>query len=323
MGKQLSHRGPDFSGKYISNNLLLGHERLSILDLSKNANQPLKSSNSKSIISFNGEIYNFLELINEFRLKKNSGDTKVLVEILNKFGIRALDKLRGMFAFAFHNTLNETTYLVRDRFGIKPLYYFQQSNYLFFASEIKPLLKVSQNISPNEKIINDYLNNSLIDHSRETFFKRIYQLEPGSYLKVNKKGQIIKKYKWYNLKSKIQVTKNKNDDVVRNFYEIFRETIKIHLRSDVKVGLALSGGIDSKIILDELLNSKNKRKLSSYSFCFNEKKYSEENSIKENIGKYKFNSFLLNQKQSIIDDLRKNIVMQEQPFWWCSYYRYE
>ena len=116
MGQQISHRGPDFSGKYISNNILLGHQRLSILDLSKKSNQPLKSSNGKSIISFNGEIYNFLELIDELKLTKKTGDTKVLVEILDKFEMRALDKLRGMFAFAFHNTLNGTTYLVRDMF---------------------------------------------------------------------------------------------------------------------------------------------------------------------------------------------------------------
>ena len=271
MGKQLSHRGPDFSGKYISNNLLLGHQRLSILDLSKNANQPLRSSNGNSIVSFNGEIYNYLELIDELKLQKKSGDTKVLIEILEKFEMRALDKLRGMFSFAFHKTISGITYLVRDRFGIKPLYYCQHSNYLFFASEIKPLLKTLQKISPNEKMINDYLNNSLIDHSKETFFKKIYQLEPGSFLKINKKGQIIKKSKWYNLKSKINLNKRKKNDVIENFYEIFKKTIEIHSRSDVKVGLALSGGIDSKIILEEFLKSNNQRKINSYSFCFKEK----------------------------------------------------
>ena len=313
MGKEIKHRGPDFSGKYISNNLLLGHQRLSILDLSSKANQPLKSYNSRYIISFNGEIYNYLELNKQLNLSKNNGDTRVLVEVMNKYNLKGLDKLRGMFAFALYDTTNQFTYLIRDRFGIKPLYYTTQNNHLYFASEIKPLIKISNSINVNEKIIHDYLRESLIDHTNETFYKNIYQLDPGSFLKIDRNGKILKKTKWYNLSDKLD-KKNIIKDPLESYFEVFKETIKLHLRSEVKVGLALSGGIDSKIILDEVINKFNNEKLNSYSFYFKEKKYSERKGILENIGKHKLNSNFIIQKKSILKDLRKNIIIQEQPF---------
>tara|TARA_B110000008_G_C16962262_1_gene560627 strand:- start:698 stop:2500 length:1803 start_codon:yes stop_codon:yes gene_type:complete len=313
MGKEIKHRGPDFSGKYISNNLLLGHQRLSILDLSSKANQPLKSYNSRYIISFNGEIYNYLELNKQLNLSKNNGDTRVLVEVMNKYNLRGLDKLRGMFAFALHDTTNQLSYLVRDRFGIKPLYYTTQNNHLYFASEIKPLIKISNSINVNEKIIHDYLRESLIDHTNETFYKNIYQLEPGSFLKIDRNGKILKKTKWYNLSDKLDKKKIIKDPI-ESYCEVFKETIKLHLRSEVKVGLALSGGIDSKIILDEVINKFNNEKLNSYSFYFKEEKFSERKGILENIGRHKLNSNFIIQKKSILKDLRKNIIIQEQPF---------
>ncbi len=312
MGDQISHRGPDFSGKYVSNNLLLGHKRLSILDLSKKSNQPISSFSNRYLISFNGEIYNYLELIKELGLKK-TGDTRVLVQILEKYQLKGLSKLRGMFAFAFHDKSKGSTYLVRDRFGIKPLYYLKQSNHLYFSSEIKPLLKISSSINPEEKIIHDYLNFSLIDHTNKTFFKDIYQLEPGSYLKIDQCGNILKKFKWYNLSSKLNI-KKKNKNLNEQFQSIFEETIKLHLRSDVKVGLSLSGGIDSKIILDEILKNYTNEKLNTYSFYFSEEKYSEKKNIKKNIGRNIFHTKLINQNKSILDELRKNIIIQEQPF---------
>jgi asparagine synthase (glutamine-hydrolysing) len=314
MGKEIKHRGPDFSGNFISNNFLLGHQRLSILDLSKNANQPLKSLNSRYLISFNGEIYNYIELLNQLNMEKNFGDTRALIEILSKHNIKGLDKLRGMFAFALHDSLKDTTYLVRDRFGIKPLYYMKQNNLFYFASEIKPLLKISNEINVNEKIIKDYLKESLVDHTNETFFKNIYQLDPGSYLKVDKNGNILQKIRWYNLSNKLKKNSAHIKNVEEQYYEIFKDTIKLHLRSEVKVGLALSGGIDSKIILDEVINRYNDEKLNSYSFCFNEKKYSEKTGIIQNIGKHKLNSIMLNQNESILKELKKNIIIQEQPY---------
>ena len=312
MGDQISHRGPDFSGNFISNNLLLGHKRLSILDLSKKSNQPISSFNNRYLISFNGEIYNYLELIKEIGLKK-TGDTRVLVQILEKYQINGLPKLRGMFAFAFHDKLKGFTYLVRDRFGIKPLYYLKQSNHLYFSSEIKPLLKISLEVNPEEKVIDDYLRFSLIDHTNKTFFKNIYQLEPGSYLKIDRFGNIIKKFKWYNLRSKLN-TKKINNNLNEQFHSIFEETIKLHLRSDVKVGLSLSGGIDSKIILDEIIKNYNYKKLNTYSFYFKGEKYSEKTNIKKNIGEKKFNANLINQNKLLLTEFRKNILIQEQPF---------
>ena len=314
MGNEIKHRGPDFSGNFISNNLLLGHQRLSILDLSKKANQPLKSLNSRYLISFNGEIYNYVELLKQLKMEKNFGDTRALIEILSKHNIKGLDKLRGMFAFALHDSIKETTYLVRDRFGIKPLYYMKQNNSFYFASEIKPLLKVSDKTNVNEKIIKDYLRESLVDHTNETFFKNIYQLDPGSYLKVDKNGNILKKIRWYNLSNKLTKNSTNIKNAEEKYYEIFKDTLRLHLRSEVKVGLALSGGIDSKIILDEVINRFSDEKLNSYSFCFKEKKYSEKTGIIQNIGKHKLNSVIVNQSESILNEFKKNIIIQEQPF---------
>ena len=204
--KLLLHRGPDHGGVFIENNLIVGHRRLSILELSKKSNQPLMSRNKENVIAFNGEVYNFEEILNNIKLKfRCSGDSIALVELLAKYGISSLSKLRGMFAFSYYNKKSKNCFLVRDRFGIKPLYYLKHDNNIFFSSEIKPLLFFNPKRDFNKNIINQYLNNSVLDHSNETFFKNIFQLEPGHYLKINKDGQIIEKVKWYDLKKRPDV----------------------------------------------------------------------------------------------------------------------
>ena len=141
---KLKHRGPDDSGIHRSENILLGHNRLSILDLSKKASQPMTSLNERFVISYNGEIYNYLELKKKFNLKieKNFGDTRVLSELFSKLQLKSLDSLRGMFAIAVWDKFLKKLYLIRDRFGIKPIYYYQIQKKFFFSSEIGPLLDI-------------------------------------------------------------------------------------------------------------------------------------------------------------------------------------
>ena len=179
--KLLLHRGPDHGGVFIENNLIVGHRRLYILELSKKSNQPLMSRDKENVIAFNGEVYNFEEILNNIKLKFSCYcDSIALVELLAKYGISSLSKLRGMFAFSYYNKKSKNCFLVRDRFGIKPLYYLKHDNNIFFSSEIKPLLFFNPKRDFNKNIINQYLNNSVLDHSNETFLKISFNSNPGT-----------------------------------------------------------------------------------------------------------------------------------------------
>ena len=188
LGEQI-HRGPDFQGKYYNNHVGFAHNRLSLLDLSSNGNQPFEDVNF--VLVYNGEIYNFLELKSELPTIEyhSSSDTAVLFHALKLWGVdKTVKKLKGMFAFSWYNKTTQELFLVRDRLGIKPLFYsIDQQHTLWFASEVKSLLKVT-NLKPNPfKVLFSSLGN--LERSRyETAWDNIKQVEPGTYLKVSKEG---------------------------------------------------------------------------------------------------------------------------------------
>ena len=198
MTDAIKHRGPDDSGIFENENICLGHRRLSIIDLSVNGHQPMFNVDSSIAIVYNGEIFNYVELREQIKNRynfKSDSDTEVIIHYYEEYGVECLSFFNGMFAFALWDSKNEILFCARDRFGKKPFYYYFTDNEFIFCSEIKPILNFpSVKQEYNEKALIEYILYSLQDHSQETFFKYIFQLEQGSYALINRKeGKIEKK----------------------------------------------------------------------------------------------------------------------------------
>ena len=194
----MQHRGPDDYDTYFGSYVSLGHRRLSIIDLTPGGRQPFHSHDSKIHIVFNGEIYNYLEIKEELKNKgyrfRTQSDTEVLIKLYQEEGIECLSKIIGMFAFALHDERSNTSFLVRDRLGIKPLYYFIKNGDLTFSSEIKSILNFEKNqFEPNEKAISSYMSFRYPILS-DSFFKEIYAIPGGYYMKVKDGESTLDEY---------------------------------------------------------------------------------------------------------------------------------
>ncbi len=254
------HRGPDATGIYIHEKTTqmvgLAHQRLSVIDLSDSANQPMAAYDGQGYIVYNGEVYNYLELREELQCAgysfKSNSDTEVVITAIRHWGIEnALNRFNGMWAFAYLDLTEKTVYLARDRFGVKPLYYFHDSIGLFFASEIKTILEISKKrFSLDYQIIGEYLDQSLAESSNNTFFQGVYKIPAGSYAEINltNEQRQIKFQKYYQLDEHLEYTYIEFNDLVQRIRESFFDAVKIRLRSDVPIGVLLSGGIDSSSI---------------------------------------------------------------------------
>lgn len=263
------NRGPDDSGIYIDGNIGLGHRRLSIIDLSKESRQPMSDKWGKYVIVYNGEIYNYLELkkeyLNEYEFQTKS-DTEVILYAYHKWGENCLDYLNGMFAFAIFDTIERKVFIARDRFGIKPFYYYVDNEKFIFASDIPPILSVlGTKIEANNQIIYDYLLFNRTNHNENTFFKNIKKLQHSHKMTINNRN--LKIESWYNLRDKI---KNPYNSAIE-FKEGFQDSIRLQLRSDVPVGACLSGGLDSSSIVSVITKCFSKNDLHTFSAVYNEK----------------------------------------------------
>ena len=198
MTNSIRHRGPDADGYYFNseNGIGLGHRRLSIIDLSNDANQPMTSHCDRYIIIYNGEVYNYKEIALKLgNIKwKTSSDTEVILEAFVKWGTDFVDELNGMFAMAIYDKLEEKIFLFRDRMGIKPLYYYYDNNKLIFASELKAFKNLKINKKINYDAIYAYLHLGYIP-SNQTIYNKIFKVNPGSFLTYHK-NIISKKYYW-------------------------------------------------------------------------------------------------------------------------------
>lgn len=283
LNKKLSHRGPDNSTirefRFKDKNLFLAHNRLSIQDLSKQANQPMESE--KFIIVFNGEIYNHLEIRNRLNFKafKTHSDTETLLYAFNEFGIKqTLDKLIGMFAIALFDKINQKLYLIRDRVGIKPLYYTLQNGEFAFASELKGFNSHLKNNINNRALI-QFVSLSYIPNS-SSYYRNIHKLEPAHYLVFD--GKNIEKKRYWNLpKSKIDIS---FDDALLKTEKLIKSSIKYRLVSDIEVGSFLSGGVDSSLV-SSIMQSMSTNKIKTFSIGFENSAYDESIYAKE-VAKY-------------------------------------
>lgn len=279
----LKHRGPDFSNFVKLKSAILMHNRLSIIDINNRSNQPFFSKDNNLVIVFNGEIYNYLELKEELKNYynfKTKSDTEVLLAAYHKWGRSFLDKLQGAFAFCIYDEKKKTAFFARDRFGQKPLFFWQNNNNLYFSSEVKGLLASGYKPSANRALWGRYLINADTDNARETFFKDIIQLLPGEIAEYN--DSKLKIQTWYQLSEKISSNNNQvNYKKAKNtILELLYNSIKITSRSDAKTSISLSGGLDSNLLIS-LFSQKNLIKefpaLYSINFgeSFSEKKQTE------------------------------------------------
>lgn len=310
----LEHRGPDDSGIYINNNIGLGHRRLSIIDTSSAGHQPYISDNSRYIIVFNGEIYNYQSFYPELKSKgitlKSGSDTEVLLKLYELYGLEMLDRLNGMFAFAIWDTKEKKLILCRDRMGVKPLYYAFYKNTLYFGSEQKALFAAGVPLKISENGLEEYFFNRFVA-GENTLFGNVKKVLPGHYMIIDENGK-FETTRWWNLKEQIQ-----NHRPIINpkqwFEETFFESVKLRMVSDVPVGVLLSGGLDSCSILSALYHQDFKN-IETFNISFSEEEHNEYHLAKKITEEfhYKFNHTKL-ENENLYQNLIETSYYQDEP----------
>jgi asparagine synthase (glutamine-hydrolysing) len=271
----MSNRGPDGSQSWFSplgvGEVGIGHNRLSIIDLTHGGNQPMHTKPERFTLSFNGEIYNYVELRNEL-IKLGVGfttdsDTEVLLSAWQKWGAACLQKLNGMFAFAIYDSRDQVLTLARDRNGMKPLYFAKKSDLFVFASEPSVVASFIGKPSPNHQKVYEYLTMGLYDLDHETFFNNVYTLEPGSIarVKISNSQLNVEIQEWFS-SDPPNLIEISFDSAVETVRTLFFEAVNLHLRADVPVGIALSGGIDSSGIVGAIRKLYSGREIHTFSF---------------------------------------------------------
>lgn len=321
MTDAISHRGPDGEGHWTNDkgNLSFGHRRLSIIDLSDHGKQPMHYM-GRYTISFNGEIYNFIELkksLSEAGYSfRSKSDTEVLLALYDQKKEKCLSHLDGMFAFVIWDEIEKTLFCARDRFGEKPFYYhYQPGTQFIFASEMKALFAAGVTKTINNKTLLNYLTDGWVGNpycKEDTFYSEIQKLEAGCYLTL-KENIILKKEKYWklDLEKKINIT---FEDAIQQFKELFTESVKRRLRSDVTVGSSLSGGIDSSTIVC-LINSFNPFSQQTFSASFPGYEKDETSYMKMVIDKTGVNAhFTSPDASTLAEQLELLFYHQEEPF---------
>jgi asparagine synthase (glutamine-hydrolysing) len=325
MATTLIHRGPDGSGFLVGSNFVLAHLRLSIIDLSSAGAQPMDYMDKYSI-TFNGEIYNYLELKQELEARgyvfRTHTDTEVIMAAYDCWGVECQNKFNGMWSFVIVDKNKNRIFISRDRFGIKPLYYYKDEEYFIFASEIKALLE--HNVVPrciNKDVCLDFIKNGDKQYTRETIFSNIFRFQFGAYIEedidVFLQGELKEKTYWtLNINTENEVfSQEKASRYARNYYAILKDAVKIRLRSDVKVGSALSGGLDSSSIvyiisneLKELSSDGGLQETFSSVYKSNEVKHCDESHLIEKLAGH------LNVKSNVIEPNVNDIIEEHRKF---------
>lgn len=249
----MKHRGPDSSANWADPFIWLGHNRLSIVDLTDSASQPMADADGRYRIILNGEIYNYKELKTELqaicpRQWKSSSDTEVMLEAFKTWGAASFSKLNGMWAAAIYNSIDNTLILTRDRFGVKPLYWAVQEGRLVFASEIKSILAMGVATKPNWDQISRFLTGRGCDSGEDTTFLGINALAPGHWMEVSRAGLPVKFQRYWSLADQLVTPPRSYSDRVEHFRYLFEDAVRLRLRTDVNTGVALSGGLDSSSV---------------------------------------------------------------------------
>lgn len=286
MMKIQKHRGPDDEGVFIEENVGLGFVRLSIIDLSPAGHQPMFSEDRRYVIVFNGEIFNYIELRQELKALGHSFKTNTDIEVLLaawlQWGNDCLHRFNGMWAFLIFDRIEKKVFASRDRHGIKPFYYYTTDSFLAFASEIPPLLSlIKGKPKPDNQSIFDYLVFNRTDQTEQTFFNEIKKLQHGHCLSFSLKNSNFQLgtsiSRWYNLKEHVSKTVGFSNP--EEYRELFSSAVGLRLRSDVPVGVCLSGGLDSSSIVSVLLKDFNKTDLNTFSAVYNKGQFGDESAF--------------------------------------------
>ncbi|MBW2937708.1 asparagine synthase (glutamine-hydrolyzing) [Aureisphaera sp. CAU 1614] len=272
------HRGPDFLGTYFDDGIALGHNRLSIIDLSPEANQPFYSKDGRYILVYNGEIYNYLELKESLKAYypfKTKSDSEVLLAAYIHWGSSCLEHFNGMFSFAIWDTQEKQLFAARDRFGVKPFFYSFNDTVFSFASEIKTLFASGIKKSPNEQVWANYFVYGSYGMPNESFWNGITQLPGGHYLILRNSTLVIKK--WYHFEEEVKKYSEKLpfEEVISTYESILKESIALRFRADVPVGFNISGGLDSSTLLAFVNEYQQKSKIKAFTFYTNDERYDE------------------------------------------------
>jgi asparagine synthase (glutamine-hydrolysing) len=314
-------RGPDNECYLnIDSVCTLGHQRLSIIDIDNEANQPMKFNNFT--IAFNGEIYNYIELkkelIDEGIEFDTYSDTEVLLKGYVKYGYSFLNRINGMFAFSIYDEVEKKLVLVRDRFGVKPLHYTIQDGVFYFSSEIKPLIEIKNNIKKNINIYNSFFDEMATDYNEETFIKDIYQVEKGSIVEVS--NDEINKEKWYHgndfsFDESLLKSKEKTLELVEN---TLTSAIDVRMRADVPICLTLSGGIDSTTIYT-LIKEKLNKDIELFTFIHPGSPTNEYSKVKKLVDSYGDSVITVQSEDSNnFKDIENDLDVVEFPIWGTS-----
>ena len=317
--KFIECRGPDakcfIERSYDNYHLNFCFNRLSILDLSTEANQPMYSKDFSTMVMFNGEIYNHTELRKDLqnqglKFYTSHSDTETLLVGLSYYGIKFIDKLRGQFAIAFFDERKSELSLIRDRLGQKPLYYFLDNENIHFGSSLLSLLKIIKEKKIDENQLYSYLDYGIIA-SPFTLFKNIYKLMPSEILKVDlqKNNFSATKLNYWNAENFLDNKPFSNEE----FFDIFSESVNLRTNADVPVANFLSGGIDSTSIVKNLVD--NEKKVNSFSIYIKENKYDESIYIKEVVKKYNLEHKSTTVSADIsIDEINQALNSLDEPY---------
>ncbi len=282
MTNAIKHRGPDAIGHYFEakKGIGLGHRRLSIIDLSSSANQPMISHCNRYIMVYNGEVYNFKKIAKKLGSInwKTSSDSEVILEAFVKWGVDFVNELNGMFSIVIYDKQEEKIFLFRDRMGIKPLYFYYDDNHFIFASELKAINRLEINKNINYDVIYAYLHLGYIP-SDKTIYKKVFKLNPGSFLTYHK-NIISKKYYWKPENKIINPPYKDFNSSKKELQSLLQESIKKRLISDVPIGTFLSGGTDSSIVT-AIAQEVNNSPINTFSIGFKEAKYNESEHAKK------------------------------------------
>jgi asparagine synthase (glutamine-hydrolysing) len=317
----VAHRGPDGRGIYIHNNIALGHRRLSIIDLSAHANQPMFYGDDLVIV-FNGEIYNYIELREELKQAgfsfQTQSDTEVILAAYKHWGNSCLNRFNGMWAFAIYDKAKQKIFCARDRFGIKPFYYAVINHQFVFGSEIRQLLELMPQRKANLSVLADYFVTGFEEHKADTFFEGIRKLLPAHYLEYDLNTHRFNISRYYEVNIDPSVASLSLDESTALYESVFADAVKLRLRSDVKVGTCLSGGVDSSAVA--LFASQEYAKHTTQKFSAVNASSTEKHNDESGYAKTVSDALNLDlhitqpSADNFLSVLDKTIVTQEEPF---------
>jgi asparagine synthase (glutamine-hydrolysing) len=313
------HRGPDATGKYIDRDFAaLGHNRLAIIDLSPESNQPFLDPSGRYVLVFNGEIYNYIELkaeLKEHYAFRTDSDTEVLLASFLVYGHHCLQKLNGMFSFAIWDNQDKKLFAARDRFGVKPFFYCKEKDSFYFSSEIKALHAAGISRIPSEKVWASYFAYGSYGNPDETFWEEILQLPGGHFLEFQNQQLVLKK--WYFFEE--EVAKQPKDltyeQAKEHYIALLKDSINLRFRADVPVGFNISGGLDSSVLLAFVNNNNDNRSINAYTFYTDNPAYDELPWVEMMIAKTKNPLTKVLLEADVVPDFaEKMAAQQDEPY---------